>query len=183
MEDTVDIDEAQEDDPAALRDALLDQAAHLIDEIDALRTVAGGLPDEIKCGRPAPDALTMKEIYGALATLDEDVRGPWVRRLVEEDTPSLSSVDIEAEVREGNWNETELGSIFDRVQEARRQLVDRLDALPLEAWHRTATLNEETLSLFELVYQMIQQDLQRLRDLGYRLHGAHLSERDEPLPT
>lgn len=183
MEDTNDVAEAQAEDPEALRDALLDQLAHLVDEIEALQTVVSDLPDEIKSGRPAPDALTMKELYGALATLDEEVRRPWIDRVVDENEPTLFPVDVETDVHEAGWNEREFEPILDQVKDARRRLVDHLDALPLDAWPRTATLKDETIPLFELVRRMIQEDVQRLRDLGYRLHGAHLSDRDEPLPT
>jgi hypothetical protein len=183
MSDVTDIEDAQADNPEALRDALLDQVAHLVDEIEALRTVIGGVPEQIKSGRPAPDALTMKELYGAIATLDAKVRRPRIARIVEEDTPALTPVDPEAEVREVGWNDTEMDAILDRVAEARQGLVEALDELPLEAWHRPATLDGETVTLFTLVHRMTQADAERLRDLGYRLHGAHLSERDEPLPT
>lgn len=181
--ETLDIDEAQTEAPDPLRDALLDQLAHLLDEIDALQTVVGDLPEQIKSGRPAPDALTMKELYGALATLDDEVRWSRVERVLEEDEPTLSPVDVEAKVRDAGWNERDFEDILDHLTDARRRLVDRLDALSLDAWHRTATLEDETLSLFELVHRMTQNDVQRLRDLGCRLHSAHLSDRDEPLPT
>ena len=183
MEAPIDIAEAKADDPEALRDALVDQFGYLVDEVTALNTVVDGLPDEILGGRPAPDALTMKELYGAIATLDAEVRRRWVERAVGEDEPVLSPVDVDTEIRDAGWNEREIDAILHRVKDARRQLTDRLKALPLDAWHRTATLEGETVSLFRLVSRMIQNDVQRLRDLGYRLHGAHLSDRDEPLPT
>ena len=183
MEEPIDIPEAQAEDPEALRDALVDQFGYLVDEVTALSTVVDSLPDEILAGQPEPDALTMKELYGAIATLDAEVRRTRVERVVDEDEPTLDPVDIEAEVRESGWNEREIGAILNQLKETRRELTARLEALPLDAWHRTATLKGETLSLFGLVYRMTQDDFQRLRDLGYRLHGAHLSDRDEPLPT
>ncbi len=183
MEDTIDIEAARADDPESLRDALVDQFGYLVEEVTALSTVVNSLPEEILWGRPKPDALSMKEIYGAIATLDVEVRRARVERIVDEDDPALEPVDIEEEVRESDWNEREIGAILDQLKETRRELTDRLEVLPLDAWHRTATLDGETLSLFELVYRMTQDDFERLRDLGYRLHGAHLSDRDEPLPT
>lgn len=183
MEDPIDIDEGQAEEPEALRDALVDQMAYLVAEIEALQTVVEGIPDEIKGGRPTADALSMKELYGVIATLDEEVRRPRVSRVVEEEAPELSPVDVEADVRDGTWNDLEMAAILDRVKASRRRLTDQLEGLPLEAWHRTAVVEDETLTLFELVHRMTQEDLQRLRDLGYRLHGAHLSDRDEPLPT
>ncbi len=182
-DEVTNIAEAQAEDPEALRDALLDQLTYLVDEIEALQTVIGGLPEQIKSGRPAPDALTMKELYGAIATLDAEVRRPRVERILDEETPTLEPVDPEAEAREAGWNEKELPAILDRVREARQALVETLTDLPLEDWHRTATLDDESITLFTLVHHATQADAERLRDLGYRLHGAHLSERDEPLPT
>lgn len=183
MSETSEIAQARDEDPEALRDALLGQLAHLVDEVEALRTVVGCVPDQIKNGRPTPDALTMKELYGALATLDEEVRRPRIERVVREEEPALSTRDVDAEVREAGWNERAFDVILDRVKEARRQLVDDLETLSLDAWHRTATLEGETVTLFALAHRITRTDLERLRDLGYRLHGAHLSDRDKPLPT
>lgn len=183
MEDTTNIEDARADDPEALRDALLDQLGYLTDEVAALRSVVGDLPDEIKSGRPGPDTLTMKELYGVIATLDTDVRRPRVTQIVEEETPAFTSVDIDAEVQEDGWNERPIDAIFDTAIDARQALVDQLAAVPLENWHRTATLDEEPITLFGLVHRITQTDAERLRDLGYRLHGAHLSDRDEPLPS
>jgi hypothetical protein len=183
MPDTIDIDAAQDEDPEALREALVDQFGYLVDEVTALSTVVDSLPDAILEGRPEPDALSMKELYGAIATLDAEVRPRRVERTVEEETPTLAPVDIEDEVREGGWNEQAMGDILDQVKSARHELTAQLEELSLDAWSCTATLNDESLSLFEQVYRMTQEDFQRLRDLGYRLHNAHLSDRDEPLPT
>jgi hypothetical protein len=182
-DETTDVSEAQAEDPEALREALLDQMAYLVDEIEALRSVVGTLPDAITSGRPAPDALTMKELYAALATLDEAVRSDRVAQIAEDEAPSFESVDVDEAVREAGWNEKDIDDILRQVQDAREALVDQLTALPLEAWHHSATLDGDTVTLFDLVHRMTQADAERLRDLGYRLHGAHLSDRDEPLPT
>lgn len=183
MRNTTDIELAQDEDPSFLREALLDQLAYLMQEIEALRTVVGDLPDEIRTGRPAPDTLTMKELYGAIATLDSEVRSPRVATIVETDEPAFTSVEPADEVRDAGWNEREMDTILNQVTAARQDLVHQLKALPLEAWHRSATLDGTTLTLFDLVHRISQSDANRLRDLGYRLHGAHLSDGDEPLPT
>lgn len=183
MESAIDISEARKSDPEALRNALLDQLAYLVDEIEALETVVGDVPEQIKNGRPAPDALTMKELYGAIAMLDADVRVPRVKRIQQNDEPTLAPVDADERVRDQGWNEKPMDAILDRVVEARQELVDVLRDLSLECWQRTATLEKERVTLFDLVYEMTQADAKRLRDLGYRLHNAHLSNRDEPLPT
>ena len=183
MESPIDIDEARSDDPSALRRALLDQVAYLLDEIDALRAVVEGVPDQIKSGRPAPDALTMKELYGVIATLDGEVRRPRVARIIQEDTPALEPIDAGEQVRDSGWNEMAMDAILTEVLTARRALIDELKSLSVDQWQRTATLDDQSVTLFDLVFQMAQEDANRLRDLGYRLHNAHLSDRDKPLPT
>jgi len=182
-DETTDIGAAQNEDPEALRTALLEQLAYLVDEIEALQSVVGDLPEQIKSGRPGPDTLTMKELYAAISTLDADVRRSRVERIVEAEAPTLEPVDVDETVREAGWNDAPIGDILDRVRDARAALVDQLEALSLADWHRTATLDGEPVTLFTLVHRMTQADAERLRDLGYRLHGAHLSDRDEPLPT
>lgn len=183
MSDTTDIDEAQIEAPDDLRTALLDQLAYLVDEIEALQNVVGDLPDQIKNGRPTPDSLTMKEIYGALATLDAEVRRPRILQMVDETDPSFESIDVDEQVRESGWNDREMDDIFDQVKDARQALVDPLKALSADDWHQTATLDDTSVTIFDLVHRMTQADADRLRDLGYRLHGAHLSDSDKPLPT
>jgi len=183
MDNTTDIDEAQVEEPAALHDALLGQLSHLVEEVEALRSVVDPLPDQIKSGRPAPDALTMKELYGAIATLDAEVRGSRITQMAEGTEPTFDPIDVDDLVREEGWNERPMDAILDTVQDARRTLVEQLEALPLETWHHTATLDGESLTLFDLVHNITQADTERLRDLGYRLHGAHLSEGDKPLPS
>lgn len=183
MSDTTDIDEAQVEEPETLRTALLDQLAYLIDEIEALQDVVGDLPDPVKNDRPAPDTLTMKEIYGALATLDAEVRRPRILQMIEEDNPTFESITIDDEVRSGAWNDRPMDDILDQVKDARQALVDAVKALSVDQWHRTATIDDASVTVFDLVHQMTQEDADRLRNLGYRLHGAHLSDGDEPLPT
>jgi len=95
MSKVTDIEEAKAEDPEALRDALLDQLAYLIDEAEALQSVVGAVPEQIKSGRPTPDDLTMKEIYGAIVTLDADVRRPRVDRILEEERPTLEPTNVD----------------------------------------------------------------------------------------
>ena len=183
MDDTTDIDEAQVEEPETLRDALLDQLSYLMEEVEALRSVVGDLPEQIKNGRPAPDELTMKELYGVIATLDADVRASRVAQMADDTEPAFDPVEADDLVREDGWNERPMSDILDAVQDARRTLADQLEALPLTAWHHTATLEGDSITLFDLVHRITQADAERLRDLGYRLHGAHLSEGDKPLPS
>ena len=163
-----------------LRAALLDQIEYLIDEVEALRTVAGAVPDAVQSGRPTDEDLTMKELYALIAVLDRSQRTAWVEQIrdASEVPVMLEPTDAETAVREGNWNEQDLGDVLDAVQDARRELHDLLSVLDADVWMREAMLGEDTQTLFELVHGFADVDFQRLRDLGYRLHDADLSERE-----
>src|SRR5690554_4031017 len=64
-----------------IREAVLDQLAHLIDEVEALRIHVDLVSQEVLSGRPTPDSLTFKEIYALLASFDGRVFTPAVERL------------------------------------------------------------------------------------------------------
>lgn len=163
-----------------LRTALLDQIEYLIDEVEALRTVAGAVPEAVQSGRPTDADLSMKELYAMIAVLDRTQRTEWVQQIQDasEHSVKLKPTDVETKVREGDWNERDLDDVLDAVQDARRDLHNLLSGLDAEVWLREAVLEEEPQTLFELVHGFADADFQRLRDLGYRLHDADLSERE-----
>lgn len=176
-------DDVAPEDRSELRDALLDQLSYLIDELEATKTVVGRVPEDVQSGRPTPDALSMKEVYGLIATLDADVRRPHARAILSGDTPSLPSVDEHALVDNADWNDLDIHAVFERVQDARRDLVDTLGAADIDAWmQQTRSDDGEALTLFEYVHRIATADLDRLRDLGLRLHNAHLGDREEEIP-
>jgi hypothetical protein len=165
-----------------LREALLDQLAYLIDEVEALKTVVDTVPEEVQSGRPTGDVLSMREMYGAIAELDDGQRRRWVERVAAEDEPALEASFSENDLIESEWNERAIDAVLDAVQQARRRLVDALRELGTDDWGRTARLDGETVTLFDLAHGMAKDDMERLRDLGYRLHSADLSE-DGPSPS
>ncbi len=124
---------------ADLREALLDQLAYLIDEIEALKGVVDRVPQPLQEARPLPQDLSMKQTYGLLATLDEAVYLPQLRRMLAEDAPVFDTVDEQALAAQTAWNEQPIDAILDRVQDARRGLLSFLSALPPETWTRTGS--------------------------------------------
>lgn len=155
---------------ADLRAALLDQLAYLIDEIEALKAVVERVPPPLQEAHPQREDLSMKELYGLLATLDEAVYRPRLRQMIAEDTPAFGTVDEAALAAEAGWNEQPLGTILDRVQEARRALLSFLHTLPPEAWSRTARFGDEHRDLYSLAHHIIQHNVDLLRTIGYRLN-------------
>jgi hypothetical protein len=175
MEDIVDFAEVPPEDQAELRQGLLDQLEYLIEEIEALRTVVGTVPEEVQSGRPTPEDLTMKEIYGLIATLDATVRRPAVDAVATGETPTVPADPPRDEVRDAGWNERDIGAILDEVQGARRRFVDALGALDLDAWTHPVDVGDETETLFAWAHRVAEADFERLRALTHRLHDANLS--------
>lgn len=175
MDDVVNFDAIDPSDADALRKALIDQMAYLVEEVEALKTVVETVPESVQSGRPTPNDLTMKEIYGVLATLDRDVRPGQIRQVASGNTPSLATPDPDALVRDQGWNARDIAAILDAVQDARRTLVDRLRDLPADAWSAPATYDGDAVTLAALLHRYAKADMERLRTLGYRLHDADLS--------
>ena len=160
--------------PARLREALLEQLAHLIDEVEALKGVVELVPDALLEARPPGQTLSIKETYGLLAALDEAVYLPRLRQLMAEDEPAFEVVDEDALAAQTDWNALPLAAILAQVQAARRALLDYLSALPADAWTRTARLSDDHPDVYRLVHHRIQHDADLLRTVGYRLYESTL---------
>lgn len=171
-------------DPDELRAALLDQLRYLIDEVEALKEIVDRVPSPVREGRPTPDALSMKEIYGVMAQRDERVHRPRIERIAtsEDDVPHFEPMEDDTLVEDEDWNAIPIHDILDRVQSARRALVAQLDALSAPAWSRVGRIDDEAQSVYEIAHRITQDDAQRLRTLGHRLHETNLTDRERGLP-
>ena len=180
---TTDFGDVLPEDRKDLRDALIDQMEYLVDEIRALKTVVHHVPDDVQGGRPTEQDLSMKELYGVIASLDAGPRRERIERTVAEEMPTFTSIDTAALAEEAGWNDKDIDTVLAAVQDARADFVDVLKALSLQQWKRTAQVDGEEMTVFQLVYHMAKDDMQRMRALGHRLHGANLSQSgDQPLP-
>ena len=83
-----------EPEATALREALLDQLAYLIDEIEAQKGFLAGVPAGLLEGRPIAGAHSIKEMYGILAGADEAVHLPALQQIVDEEPPILLAYPI-----------------------------------------------------------------------------------------
>lgn len=175
--------DATAEDPDELRAALIDQLRYLIDEIRTLKGIVDIVPEPVREGRPTPDALTMKEIYGVIARMDERVYRPRIERIIEEDeAPAFEPVEDRALAQDEDWNDMPIEDILERVQAARAALVAALEDLPAAAWERTGRFGDAEWNVYEVVHHIIQEDTRRLRTLSYRLHETNLTDRDRDLP-
>ena len=162
------------DSDADLRAALLDQLAFLFDEIEALKAVIDRMPAPLLEARPPSDALSVKETYGLLVTLDEAVYLPRLQHMIAEDDPAFDAVDEAALAEQAGWNDQPIAGILDRVQDARRALLSYLQTLPPEAWSRAGRFGEQRRDVYGLAHHITQREVDLLRAVGYRLHESRL---------
>ncbi|GAB5519427.1 MAG: DinB family protein [Rhodothermales bacterium] len=154
------------------RAALLDQLAYLNDEIEALRQIVKVVPEPLLSGRPLPEDLSIKELYGWIAQQDAEVHQPRLERLLAEDTPQVTEADQAAMLAERDWNAKPIGDLLTAVQSARTAFIDFLKAIPEADWTRTLDLDEHRYDVYAYLFEVIQANTADLRTLGYRLHGS-----------
>ncbi len=159
---------------ADLREALLDQLAYLIDEIEALKAVIDRVPVPLLEARPPNGDPSLKQTYGLLATLDEEVYLPRLQQMMAQDEPAFDPVDEAALAEPAGWNDHPIEPILERVQDARRALLVFLRALSPEAWTHTGRFGERRRDVYGLAHHITQHDVDLLRTVGYRLHESNL---------
>ena len=161
-----------------VRQALMAQAAHLLDEVAALRLVLPRVPEAVLSGRPLPDDRSIKELYGSLITTDE----AFLRYLDRLGAGTAFSVSEEALSDGAGWNELPLDVLLTRLSEGRKSVLDRLERLDAAAWFRTGTTPGEQDDVYEALFHLIQHGAERMRQVAYRLHESRLSDRPGGLP-
>ncbi len=167
---------------AELREKLLGQLAYLIDEVEALEPLLERIPEQALEGRLLEGDLSVKERYGLLATLDEQVYLPRLRRIVSGEEPAWGEIDETRLLRQENWHQYSFPAILHRVAEGRKALVDYLESLSPGDWNGEAGRPGARMTLYEAAYRIIERDVEHLRAAGYRLHETRLSTRVQGLP-
>lgn len=165
-----------------LQDALLDQLAYLVHEVEALRAIVARVPEAVLEGRPYEGERSIKEMYGILAAADTAVFLPRLRRMVAADLPAFEPADDEALRTQEAWNDHAMDALLDRIRAGRTELLDFLRSLPPAAWDRQVDAGAERRTVYTFAHHIIQHDAELLRAVGYRLHESHLTERAEDLP-
>ena len=158
----------------ARREALIDQLGWLSDEAKALEPMLADLPAWALDQAPLPDDRTAKETLAHLALLDREVYPKWLEQLVADEHPVLPEANVETD---SEANNRDLGALLGEVREARKSLVNVVEAVPESGWTRKATLADEEVDLFDLALRIVRHDADCLRNLAYRLHEANLTDR------
>ena len=164
----------------ARRGALTDQLGWLIDEADALGPLLAPLPEEVLVTAPLPGEKSVVATLALLAALDRGVRTTRIAAFADESAALSFDAPDEIALLPPDADSRPLDEVLERVKANRRALLDALGTVPDAAWHREATLDGETLTLFDLALQIARRDADELRTLAYRLHEARLSDRVPP---
>ena len=170
------------EDPAALRDRMIDQLALLTDEVEAMRSFTDRIPEKLLVERPTESEPAIVEIYGLIAHLDTRVRRPVAELLVGDDRPRIRMKNDLTIANEQSWRTVTFADMLQRVHTARNELVEPLRACPVEAWTSSLEVDGEEQTGFEWIRDVLHADTGRLRTVAQRLHNAHLSDREEDLP-
>lgn len=172
---------AAPDRAASARAVLLDGLAHLVDEIDLLRSIVGRIPEAVLTGRPTPPDRSLKEFYLLVESADVHLFRPAAERLAVEDGATLERMDDDA-LLEAMDVETPIEDVLDRITAAREALVGAFAALPEAAWRRTVVLGGTAYDGYGLAHHAVELTGERLREAGYRLHESRLTDRPQGLP-
>lgn len=166
------------------RGEVLAQLALLIDEIEAVRHQLKLLPEEVLSARPIESEPSFNEIYGLIAHIDETVYIPAVARLRGADEGDVEvSVPASGDLLTSHtWNEEDIRTLFDRVQDARSELLDRFERLEPDDWNRPVVLDTHRTKVLGLAYAIARHDAKLLQTAAYRLHESRLTTQSQDPP-
>ncbi len=144
-------------DSAALRTSLVEQLHHLIDEVEASRSVLDDVPDEVLERRPRAEDRTVKELYASIAAYDLDILLPWLGGESNDPAPATGQ---------------SIGHILSRVQMARRLLLRHVESIPIERWDRMTPFEGRPVDLYGALHMVTQRNVDTLRAIARRLYRS-----------
>ena len=136
------------------------------------RVLARGMEEEALRSRPAPEAWAAIEVIAHMADTDERALER-IRRMREEDEPTLPAFDQDALAVERAYIAQPIEPTLRRLQETIAALVATLESLDDGGWRRTG--RHEThgrLSIAEYLAHVAAEDVDHLAQLA-RLSDAH----------
>ena len=160
------------------REAILDQLAYVLDEIEALKPLIRRVPAIVLESRPMSDTYAINEIFAWMGLADKYLWLPRMQAVVKGEVITGLEEEVKARLQEEGWRIRPIGAILEMQAAHRRALLDYLRSLTPEEWEReVAGPAEEKVSVQELAYLLTQEDVRYLRAVGERLHESHVSLR------
>lgn len=154
------------------RDVLIGQAEHLVHEIHALEEQVKSVPDDVLSTSPLEHEPSIKELYALIGLYDENVYLPAIRAMIAKKNPRLVEGEDADLLSRGKWNEESFVAVLGFVRDVRTELVGLVKSLPDAAWERQASVGQRSITLFEVVYSIVQHDAEILRAAARRMHDS-----------
>lgn len=161
------------------RQILIDQIAHLIDEVEALRTQLHLIPEQVLSARPMESEPSFIEIYKQLVRFDEAVILPAIRKITNGQTPQVVTLGAPETLPQSVPSNADISAVLDDLQSGRKQLVSTLKSLPVSSWREEVLIEDESADVFALAYLISQHDAAILQKAAHRLHESRLSQRKD----
>lgn len=123
--------------------------------------------------RQRPDAATWSalEYVGHVADSFEFI-GSSIRRMFDQDGPTLETVDFEGRVESERYNAAEPRALLDRLDTAATRLGDEVDRVSPDGWHRTATFPFGERDILTMTRNGVHEGSHHLRDVERVLDAA-----------
>ena len=147
--------------------------ARLASTPEVLTRTLRELPDGKLRVRPAPEAFAPIEVAWHLRDLECEGWLTRMRRILDEPTPILASIDGDRLAAERGYLALDLDAALTQFAEARRQSVEILRALPPHRWSWSGIFEGQPLTLGRLAELMLQHDVDHLDGL----HGHAVKSR------
>lgn len=130
---------------------------------EVLRRLMAGIEGEDARWKPAPDRFSIAEVLAHLSQSEGDYRLR-VGRFIEEDTPELEPDD--AQLHLDLYRNADAEYEFDRFQQQRKDNVDYLRGLPVEAGERKAIhTSAGEITLNQMLHEWALHDLGHIRQV------------------
>jgi hypothetical protein len=123
------------------------------------------LPDGKLRTRPAPESFAPIEVAWHLRDIECEGWLARMRRILDEPTPILASIDGDRLAVERAYLTLDLDAALTQFAEARRQSVEVLRTLPPHRWDWSGIFEGQPLTLARLAELMLQHDADHLGEL------------------
>ena len=116
--------------------------------------------------RKRPDATTWSALeYTAHVADILEAFGPVLRRMTEEDHPSIDFFDSDERAAERRYNEADPNTVLADIEAASRALADVIDGVDSSAWERTATFSWGDRDALTTARNAVHEGSHHLRDV------------------
>ncbi len=137
--------------------------------------VAAALEDDADEGlirrRPEESTWSALEYTAHVADLYE-LFTTIVRRMFDEDAPTIDFWDPDARAADQNYNAADPAAVLDRLEAATASLVAAVERVDADSWRRTATFPFGDRDLLTMVRNAVHEGAHHLRDVASSLDAA-----------